>query len=163
MPRFDHVGVVVEDFDAVAEFFVSLGFQLERRMQLEGELIDKINGLEGVRSEIAMVRAPDGSGTLELIKYHRPADENGAQALPANRLGFRHICIEVEDLNGIVDRLRAEGLETVGEVQDYENIYRLVYVRGPEGLIVELAEKLTPARPNGSPGARPSATRAPEA
>ena len=105
--------------------------------------MDKINGLDGVRADVVMVRTPDGSGKLELVKYHAPADSNGVHPFPANRLGFRHICIEVEDLNGIVDGFRAKGFDTVGEVQDYGNVYRLVYVRGPEGLIVELAEKLT--------------------
>ncbi len=89
-----------------------------------------------------MVRTADGTGRLELVKYHAPADGNGMQPLPANRLGFRHICIEVADLNTIVDGLRDEGFDTVGEVQDYGTSYRLCYVSGPEGLIVELAEKL---------------------
>ena len=90
-----------------------------------------------------MVRTPDGTGKLELVKYHTPADTNGVRPLPPNRLGFRHICIEVEDLSGIVDGFRDKGLDTVGEVCDYANVYRLCYVRGPEGLIVELAEKIT--------------------
>lgn len=143
MLRFDHVGVVVDDLDAVAAFFVSLGFERQGGTLVEGETVDKINGLDGVRADVVMVRTPDGSGKLELVKYHAPADSNGVHPFPANRLGFRHICIEVEDLNGIVDGFRAKGFDTVGEVQDYGNVYRLVYVRGPEGLIVELAEKLT--------------------
>ena len=89
-----------------------------------------------------MVRTPDGSGKLELIQYEVPADDNGPQPLPANRLGFRHIAIEITDLNGTVDRLRDKGFDLVGEVRDYENVYRLVYVRGPEGMIVELAENI---------------------
>jgi len=142
MLRFDHVGVVVDDFDAVCAFFAGLGFEVGDQMVVEGETVDRINGLDGVRSQVAMVRTPDRSGTLELVKYLAPADDNGVQQLPPNRFGFRHICIEVEDLNGTVDRLRGEGLDPVGEVQDYGNSYRLVYVRGPEGLIVELAERL---------------------
>jgi catechol 2,3-dioxygenase-like lactoylglutathione lyase family enzyme len=142
MPRVDHVGVVVDDLDAAAAFFVALGFERERTMLIEGEIVDAIVGLDGVRSEVVMVRAPDGSGKLELIKYHAPADGTGAQALPANRLGFRHLAIEVRDLNTIVGRLRDEGFDTVGEVRDYANVYRLCYVRGPEGLIVELAERI---------------------
>jgi catechol 2,3-dioxygenase-like lactoylglutathione lyase family enzyme len=142
MLRFDHVGVVVDDLDAVAAFFVSLGFERAGGTLVEGETVDKINGLDGVRADVVMVRTPDGTGTLELVKYHEPPDTNGVHPLPANRLGFRHICIEVEDLNGIVDRFRGEGFDTVGEVQDYGNVYRLCYVRGPEGLIVELAEKI---------------------
>ena len=142
MLRFDHVGVVVDDLDAAAEFFAALGFERESGMVVEGETVDRINGLDGVQAQIVMARAPDGSGKLELVKYLTPADENGAQPLAPNRLGFRHICLEIKDLNGTVDRLRDEGFATVGEVQDYGNVYRLVYVRGPEGLIVELAEKL---------------------
>src|SRR3954451_12080724 len=95
MLRFDHVGVVVEDLDAVSAFFVALGFELDGKVVVEGETVDKINGLEGVRAELAMVRTPDGSGKLELVKYHAPADDKGPQALPSNRLGFRHIAIEV--------------------------------------------------------------------
>jgi catechol 2,3-dioxygenase-like lactoylglutathione lyase family enzyme len=142
MLRFDHVGVVFDDLDAATEFFLGLGFEREGGTTVEGEVVDKINGLDGVRAEVVMVRTPDRTGKLELIKYHSPADGNGAQSLPPNRPGLRHICIEVEDLNGIVDRLRGQGMEPVGEVQDYGNVYRLVYLRGPEGLIVELAEKL---------------------
>ncbi len=144
MLRFDHVGVVVDDLDAVAEFFTRLGFERDGGMLVEGEAVDKINGLDGVQAQMVMVRTPDGSGTLELIKYLAPADDRGAHAFPANRLGFRHIAIEVDGLNTIVDRLRDEGFDPVGEVSDYGNVYRLVYVRGPEGLIVELAERIAP-------------------
>ena len=145
MLRFDHVGVVVDDLDTVAAFFVDLGFEREGRMLVEGETVDKINGLEGVRAELMMVRTPDGSGTLELVKYHAPTDntgDTGARPLPSNRLGFRHIAIEVTDLNTIVAGLRDKGFDTVGEIRDYEDSYRLCYVRGPEGLIVELAEQI---------------------
>src|ERR671921_71800 len=124
MLRFDHVGVVVDDLDAAAAFFIDLGFECEGGTLVEGETVDKINGLDGVRAEVVMVRTPDRTGKLELVKYLAPADEEGPYPWPANRLGFRHICIEV------------------GEVQDYGNIYRLCYVRGPEGLIVELAEQI---------------------
>jgi catechol 2,3-dioxygenase-like lactoylglutathione lyase family enzyme len=144
MLRFDHVGVVVDDLDAAAAFFAGLGFEVGGRMRVDGEDVDGINGLEGVRAEIAMARTPDGTGTLELVKYHAPSDREGAHPWPANRLGFRHICIEVDDVNAIVAGLRDDGLDTVGEVRDYGDSYRLVYVRGPEGLIVELAERLPP-------------------
>ena len=140
MLRFDHVGVVVDDLDAVAAFFVDLGFERDGGMRVEGEVVDKINGLDGVRADVVMMRTPDRSGKLELVKYRAPADGDGVHPLPPNRLGFRHICIEVDDVNAIVDGLRGKGLDTVGEVCDYGNVYRLVYVRGPEGLIVELAE-----------------------
>jgi len=140
--RFDHVGVVVDDLDAVTAFFLDLGFESEGSWLVEGETVDKINGLEGVRAQVAMVRTPDGSGKLELVKYLAPADDEGARPWPANRLGFRHICIEVEDLNTIVDGLGDKGFDTVGEVRDYGDTYRLCYLRGPEGLIVEFAERI---------------------
>jgi catechol 2,3-dioxygenase-like lactoylglutathione lyase family enzyme len=142
MLRFDHVGVVVEDLDAAEAFFLALGFEREGGTIVEGEVVDKINGLDGVRAQIVMVRTPDGTGRLELVKYLSPTSDEGVEITPANRPGLRHICIEVSDLNGIVDGFRGHGYDPVGEVQDYGTSYRLVYVRGPEGLIVELAEKL---------------------
>jgi catechol 2,3-dioxygenase-like lactoylglutathione lyase family enzyme len=142
MLRFDHVGVVVDDLDAVAAFFLALGFERQGATLVEGETVDRINGLDGVRAEVMMVRTPDGSGTLELVKYHAPGDTEGVHPWPANRPGFRHICIEVDDLDGIVDGLRDKGFDTVGEVQDYGNSWRLCYLRGPEGLIVEFAQRI---------------------
>jgi catechol 2,3-dioxygenase-like lactoylglutathione lyase family enzyme len=141
--RFDHVCLVVDDLEPAVAFFLGLGFEREGNAVVEGEVVDKVNGLEGVRAELVMVRTPDGTGKLEIVKYHTPADKGGVHPLPANRLGLRHICLEVEDLNRIVDGLRAKGFDTVGEVADFEEYsYRLVYVRGPEGVIVELAERL---------------------
>jgi catechol 2,3-dioxygenase-like lactoylglutathione lyase family enzyme len=142
MLRFDHLGVVVDDLDAVTDFFLGLGFERDGGTSVEGEVVDKINGLDGVRADVMMVRTPDRTGKLELVKYHAPADGNGVQPLPPNRLGFRHICLEVEDLNALVGELRDKGFDPVGEVADYGNVYRLVYVRGPEGLIVEFAQAL---------------------
>jgi catechol 2,3-dioxygenase-like lactoylglutathione lyase family enzyme len=142
--RFDHVALVVEDLDAATAFFVRLGFEREGGALVEGEVVSRINGLEGVRADIVMVRTPDGTGRLELVRYHSPADPAGPQALPANRLGLRHICIEVGDLNRTVERLHGDGFGLVGEVQDYGDSFRLAYVRGPEGLIVELAQALGP-------------------
>src|SRR5215217_5116291 len=136
MLRFDHVGVVVDDLDAAAAFFIDLGFEREGGTLVEGEPVDRNNGLDGVRAEVVMVRTPDRTGKLGLVKYLAPTDDEGPYPWPANRLGFRHICIEVDD------RLRNQGFDTVGEVQDYGNVYRLCYVRGPEGLIVELAEQI---------------------
>lgn len=148
MLRFDHVGVVFDDLEAAIAFFVGLGFEIDGPWFVDGETVDAINGLDGVRAEAAMARTPDGSGRLELVKYHTPAYGEGARPWPANRPGFRHICIEVNDLNGLVADLRAKGFDTVGEVRDYEDFYRLCYLRGPEGLIVEFAEKLAPKTPS---------------
>src|SRR6187200_750909 len=111
--RLDHVCLVVDDIDAATEFFLYLGFDRVGEALAEGEVVDRINGLEGVRAQIVMVRAPDGSGKLELVKYLSPRDTEGPQALAANRLGFRHIAIEVDDLNSIVDGLRDKGFDAV--------------------------------------------------
>jgi len=143
MLRFDHVGVVVDDLDAAAAFFADLGFECASPMRVDGDVVDAINGLEDVRAELMMASAPDGSGTLELVKYHAPAGGEGPDDSPANRLGYRHIAIEVDGLDAIVERLRDKGFDTVGEVRDHGSSYRLCYVRGPEGLIVELAQRLS--------------------
>ena len=140
--RFDHVGIIVDDLEAAAAFFYDLGFERMGGTLVEGDDVDGINGLEGVRAELVMVRTPDGSGTLELIKYHAPADGGAPQAEPANRPGLRHFALEVDDIEAIVAGLREKGFGLVGEVRQYEDSWRLCYVRGPEGLIVELAQRL---------------------
>ncbi|MFN8108533.1 MAG: VOC family protein [Thermoleophilia bacterium] len=143
MLRFDHVGVIVEDLDAASAFFRSLGFERQGAMTLEDDVVvDRINGLDGVRVRMEFVRTPDGTGSLELIQYLSPVDGEAASPAPPNRPGMRHICIEVDDIDGLVARLRGDGFDTVGDVQDYGDMYRLCYLRGPEGLIVEFAEKL---------------------
>ncbi len=143
MLRFDHVAIVVDDLDAAAAFFCDLGFERVGAALVEGEDVDRINGLDGVRASLVTVRTPDHSASLELVKYLSPPADGRVQALPANALGLRHICFEVEDLNGIVDRLRAKGFSPVGDVRDYTDYaFRLVYVRGPEGLIIEFGERL---------------------
>jgi catechol 2,3-dioxygenase-like lactoylglutathione lyase family enzyme len=140
--RVDHVGVVVADLETAVAFFAALGFERDGGGEVEGEDVGRIVGLDGVHTEFAMVRAPDGSGTLELIRFHAPAGDERPQALPANRLGYRHLCIEVEELDAIVERLREDGYDLVGDAVDFGNVFRLCYVRGPEGLIVELAQRL---------------------
>ena len=146
MLRFEHLGVVVEDLDAATDFFLALGLQQEGRTTVEGEVVDRINGLDGVRAEIVILRTPDRGFALELAKYHSPPDDEGVRVAPANRPGYRHLLFEVADVNRMVDVLAEKGFGLVGEVQDYGDSYRLVYVRGPEGLIVELAEKLPAVR-----------------
>jgi catechol 2,3-dioxygenase-like lactoylglutathione lyase family enzyme len=140
--RMDHVGVVFDDLDSAIAFFRDLGFEIEGPWFVDGETVDKINGLAGVRAEAAMARTPDRTGCLELIKYHAPATDETPSAQPANRLGLRHVCLEVDDIDPLVAGLRAKGFDTVGEVRDYEDFYRLCYLRGPEGLIIEFAQKL---------------------
>jgi catechol 2,3-dioxygenase-like lactoylglutathione lyase family enzyme len=140
--RMDHVGVVVDDLAAATDFFTELGLELRGEASVEGGWVDRINGLEGVRAEIAMMQAPDGSGRLELAKYHSPPFQGESGPTPANTPGIRHVAFEVENIDAIVARLRARGTELVGELERYEDSYRLCYVRGPEGIIVELAERI---------------------
>jgi catechol 2,3-dioxygenase-like lactoylglutathione lyase family enzyme len=141
--RMDHVSVVVGDLEAAIAFFTALGMELEGRAPIEGPSVDRLNGLDGVRVDIAMVRTPDGHGRLELTKFHSPAaiSAEPANAL-GNTLGLRSIMFTVDDIDATVTGLRAHGAELIGEVVRYEDSYRLCYVRGPEGIIVALAEPL---------------------
>ena len=140
--RMEHVGTVVDDLAAAVEFFVALGLELQGEGSVEGRWVDEIVGLEGVRSDIAMMQTPDGHGRLELTKYRSPQGEKEDQQAPANARGIRHIAFAVEGIEAMVAGLRDRGFELVGELGRYENMYRLCYVRGPEGIIVELAEKI---------------------
>jgi catechol 2,3-dioxygenase-like lactoylglutathione lyase family enzyme len=141
--RMDHVGVVVDDLRAAVDFFIELGLERQGGGQIEGDLVDRIIGLEDVRTEVAMMQTPDGHSKLELIEFHSPPAEGGSPE-PSNALGLRHLTFAVDDVDGIVDRLRAHGAELVGTLENYENVYRLCYLRGPAGIIVELAERLRP-------------------
>jgi catechol 2,3-dioxygenase-like lactoylglutathione lyase family enzyme len=140
--RMDHVGIVVDDLAAATEFFVELGLELEGEVPVEGRSVDRVCGLEDVRADIAMVRTPDGHGRLELTKFHTPAAVGAEPNAPANTLGIRNIMFAVDDIDAVVAGLRARGAELVGELEQYEDSYRLCYVRGPEGIIVALAEQL---------------------
>lgn len=137
----DHVGIVVEDLAAATEFFVELGLEVQGRGEVEDPLVDRIVGLEGVHSELVMLQTQDGQRRLELVKFHSPVPEGDAGA-PSNALGIRHLAFVVDDVDAAVAGLQARGIELVGEVVSYGNSYRLCYVRGPEGIIVELAEEL---------------------
>jgi catechol 2,3-dioxygenase-like lactoylglutathione lyase family enzyme len=143
--RMDHVGIVVDDLAAATAFFVELGLELRDEGSVEGDWVDRIVGLEGVRSELAMMQTPDGHSRLELVKFHSPPSPGGDRHAPANAPGLRHITFAVDDLDGVLGRLRAHDAELVGEVERYKDIYRLCYIRGPEGIIVELAERLSPS------------------
>jgi catechol 2,3-dioxygenase-like lactoylglutathione lyase family enzyme len=140
--RLEHVGIVVDDLPAVTEFFVKLGLQLQGSGPVKGRWVDRVVGLEGVRAEIAMLQTPDGHGRLELTKFHTPSSHGGIRHEPANTLGIRHVAFAVEDIDAVVAGLRARGANLVGDLERYENSYRLCYVRGPEGIIVELAEQI---------------------
>ena len=140
--RMEHVGIVVDDLAAAIEFFVELGLELRGQMPVEGGWVDRIVGLDGVRVDIAMLRTPDGHGEIELVKFHSPPTQGGDPHAPANTPGLRHLAFLVDDIDAVVAGLRARGTELVGELVRYEDSYRLCYVRGPEGIIVELAEKI---------------------
>jgi catechol 2,3-dioxygenase-like lactoylglutathione lyase family enzyme len=137
----DHVGINVENLEAAKRFFTDLGFTVAGEAVMQGELVDRVTGLKGVKDDIVMLQAPDGQLNLELVKFHHPVDEAGIQPSAANTLGLRHLCFEVEDLNGIVKTLQQKGHELAGSIQNYKNIWELCYIRGPEGIIVELAER----------------------
>ncbi|WP_086852215.1 VOC family protein [Amycolatopsis kentuckyensis] len=141
--RMDNVGVVVDDLAAVTAFFVALGLELEGEATVGGPEVDLLVGLEGVRCDMAVVRTPDGHGRLELMKFHAPAAPAAAEPdAPVNAFGFRRIMFAVEDIEAVLARARSHGAGPLGELVQYGDSHRLAYVRGPEGLIVALAEQL---------------------
>ena len=140
--RMHHVGIVVDDLAVAVAFFAELGLELEGEATVEGPSVDRVVGLDRVRSDVAMMRTPDGHSRLELCKFHTPPGRGGDPGAPANALGIRHVTFAVEGIDDLLDRLRAHGAELVGELEQYENSYRLCYVRGPEGIIIELAERI---------------------
>jgi catechol 2,3-dioxygenase-like lactoylglutathione lyase family enzyme len=143
LKRMDNVGIVFDDLKAAVAFFTELGLELEGRQTVEGEWVDQTVGLEGVRSEIAMMRTPDGHGRLELATYHAPAaSASEPRVPPPNTLGLHRVMFAVDDIDEVLGRLRALGAEVLGEVAQYEEKYRLCYVRGPEGIIIALAQEL---------------------
>ncbi|MFJ7956400.1 VOC family protein [Streptomyces sp. NPDC096319] len=141
--RMDNVGIVVEDLDAAVAFFTELGMEVEAKAEIEGLFADQTVGLDGVRSDIAMMRTPDGHGKLELAQYHTPAAVGDASHdAPPNTLGLHRVMFAVDDIDDTIARLRRHGAELLGEVAQYENIYRLCYLRGPSGIILALAEQI---------------------
>jgi catechol 2,3-dioxygenase-like lactoylglutathione lyase family enzyme len=141
--RMDHVGVVVDDLEAAISFFVELDMELDGgTTPIEGDWVDRVVGLDEVRVEIAFVRTPDGYGRLELTKFHNPTATTAEPNAPANTFGLRRIMFAVDDIDDVIARMRAHGAELVGEVAQYEDLYRLCYLRGPDGIIVALAEQL---------------------
>ena len=141
--RMDHVGVVVDDLEAAIAFFVDLGMELEGEAAVEGDWVDRVNGLESVQVDIAMMRTPDGHGRLELTQFRHPQLIKIEPAIaPPNTLGLRSVMFAVDSIDDTVARLRATGAELIGEVAQYEDMYRLCYMRGPAGIIVALAEEL---------------------
>ncbi|HEX7003422.1 MAG TPA: VOC family protein [Trueperaceae bacterium] len=142
--RLDHVSVVVEDLAAATAFFGALGMTREGEASVEGPWVDRVNGIEGVRVDIVMMRTPDGHGRLELTKFHDPElVELRPAVAPPNALGLRSVMFAVDSVDDAVARLRAHGGELIGEIAQYEDEYRLCYMRGPAGIIVSLAEELS--------------------
>lgn len=141
-PRFDHVGITVADLDAVTAFFVGFGCEVEGRTAVEGEFLDTVCGISDSRTEIVMLRPPDGGTKLELARFIRPHHTSGLPAAMANELGLRSVAFEVRDLHAIIERLAKDGYGLVGGIGEYEQVWRMAYVRGPEGLIVALAERI---------------------
>ncbi|WP_224760713.1 VOC family protein [Salinibacterium sp. ZJ450] len=141
--RMDHVGVVVEDLAAAIAFFVELGLELEGEAAVEGEWVDQLLGLDGVRADIAVVRTPDGHSRVELSTFHTPVATRNAPRAPMNTPGIPRITFVVDVLDDVLDRLRTHGAALVGEVAQYGNIYRYCYVRGPDGIIIGLVEELS--------------------
>ena len=141
--RMDNVLIVVDDLEAAKAFFAELGMELEGEATNEGSWVDRIIGLDGVRADLATMRTPDGRGRVELTKFHTPpAVRTEPENAPVNALGIRRIMFTVDDIDDVVARLRGHGAELVGEIAQYEDIYRLCFMRGPEGIIIGLAEQL---------------------
>ena len=141
--RMDNVLIVVDDLEAAKAFFAELGMELEGEETVEGRWVDQVVGLNGVRADIAMMRTPDGHNRVELTKFHTPpAVRAEPENPPANTLGMRRIMFTVDDIDDVVARLRSHGAELVGEIAQYEHIYRLCFVRGPEGIIIGVAEQI---------------------
>lgn len=140
--HFDHVGITVADLDLVTNFFAHLGFAIEGRTVLEGEFLDTVVGIPDARTEMVMLRPPDGGTALELATFIRPNHEPGSPGAMANELGLRSVAFEVDDLQAILDWLAADGYDLVGGVGEYEGVWRMASVRGPEGIIVSLAQRI---------------------
>lgn len=141
--RMDHVGVNVNDLAAAKAFFVGLGLEVLAEWEAEGEWLDRVIGLDNSKTAAVMLRSPGGGANIELVQFITPLDEGGIQHLPANALGIRHIAFLVENIEAVVAKLKANGTETFSEINDYEGQYKHLYVRGPEGIILELAEEVT--------------------
>jgi catechol 2,3-dioxygenase-like lactoylglutathione lyase family enzyme len=140
--RMEHVGIVVDDLAAAVGFFLALGLELDGETSVEGDVVDRMTGLAGVRSDLAFLQTPDGHGKVEVVQYRTPAREDDPQPPRPNTPGLNHLLFAVDDLEATLARLRPHGAELIGEVIDYGTSYRLAYLRGPGGMIVELAEKL---------------------
>lgn len=144
--RIDHIGIIVNDLAAARDFFVAFGLVVHGEREMEGALLDRLLGLDGAKTSFVMLGPPDGGAAIELITFLHPANERAARQAPVNAVGIRHIAFLVEDIEATVAKLRALGAEPFSEVLRYEDSYKLCYVRGPEGIILDLAEEITAAQ-----------------
>ena len=142
LKRMDNVGIVVEDLGEAIDFFSELGLELEGRATIEGEWAGRVTGLGDQHVEVAMMRTPDGHGRLELSRFVRPAVVADHRDAPVNALGYLRVMFAVDDIDDTLERLGKHGAQLVGDVVEYENVYRLCYIRGPEGLLIGLAQEL---------------------
>jgi catechol 2,3-dioxygenase-like lactoylglutathione lyase family enzyme len=140
--RFDHVGITVSDLDTATAFFTGLGLEVEGRMPMSGDFVDTVIGIPGSRSEIVVLRSPDGGPGIELSSFSEPEHQPGSPAAMSTELGIRNVTFEVDDLQAVLDRLAGDGYGVIGGVGQYEDIWRMAYVRGPDGIIVSLAQRI---------------------
>lgn len=138
----DHVGINIEDLEVMKDFFTGMGFTVMGETVMQGELVDRVTGLKNVKDALVMLQAPDGQFNIELVRFHHPLDEAGLQPTKPNTLGLRHLCFNVEGLDDFVADLKSKGYTLVGEIQTYQDSFKVCYINGPEGVIVELAEQL---------------------
>jgi catechol 2,3-dioxygenase-like lactoylglutathione lyase family enzyme len=142
LPNINHIGITVNDLDAAKAFFLELGLEVQGEGEVSGPLVDRVTGLDGVKSTVVFIGAPGAETTIELSKFLTPVDDRGVRPEPVNALGIRHISFAVEHIEALVARLKASGWEPFSEIQNYENTYKLCYVHGPEGIIIEVAERI---------------------
>ena len=142
LKNINHVGINVHDLDAAKAFFLDLGLEVQGEGEISGELADRVTGLDGVKSTVVFMGVPGAETSIELSKFTTPEDERGVRPEPANALGIRHISFAVENIEALVAKLKASGWEPFSEIQNYENIYKTCYVHGPEGIIIEVAERI---------------------
>lgn len=140
--KIDHIGIVVDDLSAAKAFFLDFGLEVQGEAQMEGELLDRLLQLRGAKTSFVVMRPPEGQASIELIKFHSPPDNGSGEHLSVTAHGIRHIAFEVEDLEGLVAKLSAKGAEIFSDIQTFETSYKLCYVRGPEGIILDLAERI---------------------
>ena len=140
--RMDHVGLVVNDLAAAKAFFLDFGFIVKGEWDAEGELVDNVVGLKGVKTSAVMLGLPEGEARIELTKFHTPALPEGSQPAIVNAIGFTHVAFLVDDLDAVVAKMKEKGMDVFSEIQNYENVYKLVFCRGPEGIILDLSQEI---------------------